>query len=316
MFHEIGKDATDYFIENVIGDGACGFRCCHNENKFRKIRKDINKFIIHHWELLELQNFYGNFEDGIKFNVGMSTETFQSQMQFMCFLDSAKADLLWMDHLDLKMASNTYNLDINILSLQLEKPTWTKILRDSKLKDPSCEVCKLITYKIELPKQLFMLHKDNHYRIFARKTSVLAESLGYKVAPQIIPASLPKQQAGECQVSPQQTKKCDVLPSPSQVQPRKQVLPSPPQVQPRKQTEKYCTEDEEGDSKSDEWETDSETEGKNASSKVGYIGHTVKEDYKKLYELLIEENNRLTAELRKYFIALKEKQLNGLRQLT
>ena len=57
MFDKIGKDAIEYFLQNVIGDGGCGFRCialhcCHDETQLRKIRKDTNKYLIHHCELL------------------------------------------------------------------------------------------------------------------------------------------------------------------------------------------------------------------------------------------------------------------------
>ena len=42
MFKQIGKDATEHFLQNVVGDGACGFRCialhcCHNEADFKRI---------------------------------------------------------------------------------------------------------------------------------------------------------------------------------------------------------------------------------------------------------------------------------------
>jgi hypothetical protein len=85
MSEEIGKKATRYFVKNVIGDGACGFMCIvlhttHKEKEFKRIRKDINKFIIHHWELLGLETFYGDFKSGIEFNVGMQNETFYSKM--------------------------------------------------------------------------------------------------------------------------------------------------------------------------------------------------------------------------------------------
>ena len=148
MLEKIGQIGNEFFIRNVVGDGACGFRCIalhctHDEGEFRRIRKYINKFIIHHWELLELKNFYGGFKNGIKFNVGNSTEKFKSQIEFLCFLDSDKADLLWMDHADLQMASNTFKFTIKVLDIALNEPTWTEIKPDARFKDHTCPVCDL-----------------------------------------------------------------------------------------------------------------------------------------------------------------------------
>ena len=70
----------------------------------------------------------------------MGTQTFHSQIEFLCFLDSEKADHLWMDHLDLEMAANTYKININVLSVELQKPTWTLISPEEKLKNHKCGV--------------------------------------------------------------------------------------------------------------------------------------------------------------------------------
>ena len=99
LFEEIGKESTDFFIRNVVGDEGCGFSCialhCNQlESDFRKVRRDISKFIIHHLEFLVLESFYGKFTDGIQFNVGMNKRTFHSRIEFLCFLDSEDADLL------------------------------------------------------------------------------------------------------------------------------------------------------------------------------------------------------------------------------
>ena len=93
--------------------------------------------------------------------MGMSTETFHSKIQFLCFLDSDKADLLWMDHLDLQMTGNAYNIELNVLSLEVDQPNWTKIKSDTRLKDHTCGVCEMISYKMELPKELLVFHKEN-----------------------------------------------------------------------------------------------------------------------------------------------------------
>ena len=125
----------------------------------------------------------------------MSTETFHSQIQFLCFLDSDKADLLWMDHLDLQMTANAYNIELIVLSLDLEQSNWTKIQPDTKLNSHTCGVCIMISYKMELPKELLVLHTENHYQIFVPKNSTLAETLGYQ------PATRPSQQKGRGDVS-------------------------------------------------------------------------------------------------------------------
>ena len=88
---------------------------------------------------------------------------------------------------------------------------------------------------------------------------------------------------------------------------RTKVFPDAPDqltVKCQKTMEKYES-DEEDDSESDEWETDDET-NEIHSDQVGYIGNPVKEDYKKLYEMKMAENIKLTAELKKYMTALKE----------
>ena len=186
MLAEIDKDDSDYFIRDVTGDGACGTRClalhsCHNEDTFPKIRRDINKYIIHHWELLDLSGFYGKFEDegGVTLNVGGYLKTFHSEIEFQCFLDSEEAGLLWIDQIDLQMAANTYNIDINVLSVELEAPKWTHISPDTRLKDHTCGVCEVIKYNMEIPRELLLLHTANHYKLFVPKQSPLADTLGY-----------------------------------------------------------------------------------------------------------------------------------------
>ena len=161
LLREIGKEPNEYILQNVVGDGACGFRCLalhcsHSENDFQRIRKQTNQFIIHHWELLDLGTFYGNFEEpgGITFNVVMSKRTFHSEIQFQCFLDSDEAKLLWMDHQDLQMAANTFKLNLNVLSVELKEPQWTHLKPDPRLKDHTCAVCKVISHEYEFPRDI------------------------------------------------------------------------------------------------------------------------------------------------------------------
>ena len=363
----------------MISDGACGFKCialhcCHNEAEFKKIRRHINKFIIHHWELLDLEKFYGNFQEGIQFNVGMTTQTFHSKIEFLCFLDTEQADILWMDHLDLQMAANTYNVNINVLSTDLQNPVWTHMSPVVQLKNHSCEVCKVITYQMELPKHMKLLHNGNHYQLFVPKGSPLAETLGYKPSksenvtdrgevssspPQGVagpalqtgpgvkssppPKTRPSQLRGRGQVSFSVSKEefqsvklagrgVTSLPAPTQLAGQGELSPPTPQEGvlserlkgrcevkgaatkgPSKQTtgggvpplEKYNSDSEDTESDSDEWETDDDTV-ENKSDKIGYIGNPLKEDYKKLYELKMAENVKLTSELNKYMAALKE----------
>ena len=186
MLAEINKEASDHLIRDVTGDGACGTRClalhcCHIEDQFPKIRRDINKYIIHHWELLGLSGFYGDFDDkeGVTLNVGGYSKTFHSEIEFQCFLDSEEAGLLWMDQIDLQMAANTYKININVLSVELKVPKWTHISPDARLKDHTCGVCEVIKYKMEISRELMLLHTTNHYKIFVPKQSSLADTLGY-----------------------------------------------------------------------------------------------------------------------------------------
>ena len=282
MFKKIGKDATEHFLQNVVGDGACGFRCialhcCHNEADFKRIRRNINKFIIHHWELLELEKIYGNFEEGLTFNAGMGTQIFHLKIEFLCFLDSEKADLLWMDHLDLQMAANTYKINLNVLSVQSKIPTWTNISHSDILINHTCEVCKVITYNMELPKEMLMLHNGNHYQLFVPKNSPLAETLGYKPAksynitdegevssPTAQGEAVPEQRTGRleelqaCQVTgrgegpaTEKLSQPDLVTAGSRQEPGRVKWATP---------EKYTSDIEEDDSESDQWETDDETE--------------------------------------------------------
>ena len=186
MFAEINMEASDHFVRDVTGDGACGTRClalhcCHSEDQFPKIRKDINKYIIHHWELLGLSGFYGKFDDegGVTLNVGGYSKTFHSEIEFQCFLDSDEAGLLWIDQIDLQMAANTYKINIHVLSVELEVPKWTHISPDNRLKDHTCGVCEVIKYNMEIHSELLLLHTANHYKLFVPKQSPLADTLGY-----------------------------------------------------------------------------------------------------------------------------------------
>ena len=74
----------------------------------------------------------------------MSKRTFYSEIQFQCFLDSDEAKLLWMDHQDLQMAANTFKLNLNVLSVELNEPQWTHLKSDPWLKEHTCAVCMVI----------------------------------------------------------------------------------------------------------------------------------------------------------------------------
>ena len=278
MFKNIGKEASEFFLKNVIGDGACGFRCIalhcsHFENECRKVRRDTNKFIIHHWELLEQENFYGTFKDGIEFNIGMHKRKFHSMIEFLCFLDTEEADLLWMDHADLQMVANMYNIDMKILDAALNKPEWTNITPDPRMEGHTCPVCEMLTYKMKIPKEVMLLHTENHYKLFVPKNSPLAETLGYKPAK-----------------SKSSTQKKDSSKDKTKI----------------KQHEKFESDKDTERSDTEESSSNNTNDSDEISGPV-YIHIGVPDNnYKILYEQKIVENKRLTDELSKYQAALKE----------
>ena len=94
-----------------------------------------------------------------------------------------------MDHQDLQMAANTFKLNLNVLSVELNEPKWTNLKPDPRLKEHTCAVCKVIANDYEFPKDIYTLHTKNHFELFIPKNSFLAENLGYKVSSPEAPTS-------------------------------------------------------------------------------------------------------------------------------
>ena len=172
LFIEAGLDIQNFKIFRVKGDGACGSNCvalaCHYDERLGQyVRRNINDFKVNHWSY---------FKDSMVFPhrqmVGHEEVMFENENEYLDFLkNNPKSGRLWMDHADFQAVSNYYQIEIHVLTTNVEnmvepRARWTHLEPDPEMKTFS-----------PVPKGLpnmWLMHVDEiHFDLIVHKDSLL-----------------------------------------------------------------------------------------------------------------------------------------------
>ena len=170
---EAGIDRNNYIIYKAKADGACASNCTaihvhHEQNLGPYVRRNVNEYIIKFWPF-----FKAYYKFPHKQMVGTKSKCFMDEEEYLNFLkNDPTSGWMWMDHIDLQVVANLYQMKIHILStnisgLEEPKARWTYLVPDERLKE----------FKIVNGESLdmFLMHvSDIHYDLIVHKNSILA----------------------------------------------------------------------------------------------------------------------------------------------
>ena len=118
LFTEVGLKREDYKLYAVEGDGACACNCvglhCHGDCKLGPyVRRNVNEYLVDNWPF---------FKDSYTFPhtqiVGSKQTTFKNEQEYLDFLrNDSTSRLLWVDHQDLQIVANMYQMKIHVLTV-------------------------------------------------------------------------------------------------------------------------------------------------------------------------------------------------------
>ena len=173
LFKEVGLDIRNYFLYKVKADGACGSNCtalhCHHDEKLGPyVRRNINNYIVDLWPYFQTSILFPH-----KQYAGSEEIPFQTESEYLKFLkDDKRSGWLWMDHGDLQAVSNSYQINIHILTsnvagMEEPKARWTHLTPDARLKS----FCKI---PAGLPDMWLFHVDDHHFDLIVEKDSMLA----------------------------------------------------------------------------------------------------------------------------------------------
>ena len=156
----------------VDGDGLCGINCgaAHifgDPREGRKFRKVINRHIVDRWA------FYRNkisFDPPYERQVGVKGDfvVFTEPLQYLHFLQTQEANLLWTDFEELKAMSNLYQMSITVLTLSGNNVVTKSVI------GPDPEMIDSAILPPGKVLDMVLIHtKDIHFDLVVQKPSVL-----------------------------------------------------------------------------------------------------------------------------------------------
>ena len=163
-FNDKNLDINDFSVFQDLGGGLCGANvaaahCYGDVSMGRIVRRKVNLHKIAFWDLYKVEYVFPFTE-----MVGLKRTSFKTENDFLTFLSqNPNSDFLWMTHSDLQAISNMYNMNINILSVNVPVPgphgsfaRWTSLSPDRRIKFD-------IESRVNREDLFIYHHDDNHY---------------------------------------------------------------------------------------------------------------------------------------------------------
>ena len=115
---------------------ACALNCtelhCHHDETLSPyVRRNVNDYLISFWPV-----FKPNFHFPYTQSVGTEQITFNDETEYLEFLaKDPRSGWLWMDHQDLKVVANIYQINVHILTVGVEgmdepRARWSHLVPD------------------------------------------------------------------------------------------------------------------------------------------------------------------------------------------
>ena len=170
---EAGINRKDFIVYKSKADGACASNCTaihvhHEQNLGPYVRRNVNEYIVQFWPFFKAYYKFPHTQ-----MVGPKLKSFLNEEEFLNFLrKDPTSGWMWMDHIDLQVVANLYQMRIHILTTNISnmeepKARWTHLVPDERLQ----EFRKMNVDSLDM----FLLHySDVHYDLIVHKESILA----------------------------------------------------------------------------------------------------------------------------------------------